>query len=314
MATPANRPMTLGEWTGLLVLAGVWGGSFFFQAVALTELPVLSVVATRLVLGALILAALVRLTGHRMPRSGRIWAAFLGMGLLNNALPFTLIVWGQTHVAAGVASIIYAATPLFGVVLAHFLTTDERMTGNRVVGVLAGFAGVAVMMGGALHAGGGAVRGELACLAAAFCYACAGIFGRRFGAMGVAPLVTATGQLVTASLVLLPVALVLDRPWTLPAPGPAVVAALLALAAVSTAVAYVVFFRLHATAGATNLMLVTLLVPVSAVLLGGLFLAETLTLRQLAGMGLIGLGLLAIDGRAWAALRRRGRVSAGGDA
>jgi drug/metabolite transporter (DMT)-like permease len=236
------------------------------------------------------------------------------MGLLNNALPFTLIVWGQTHVASGVASVINAATPLFGVVLAHLVTDDEKMTGNRVTGVVAGFAGVAVMMGGALHAGGGALWGELACLAAALCYACSGLYGRRFRTMGLAPVVTATGQLAMASLVLLPVALVVDRPWTLPAPSMAVVAAVLGLAAVSTAFAYVLFFRLLATAGATNLMLVTLLVPVSAVLLGVLFLAETLTLRQLAGMGLVGLGLVAIDGRAWTALRRRTRVSDPGDA
>ena len=180
--------------------------------------------------------------------------------------------------------------------------------------MVAGFAGVAVMMGGVLHVGGGALWGELACLAAAFCYACSGLYGRRFRTMGIAPMVSATGQLAMASLVLLPVALAVDRPWTLPAPGLPVVAAVLGLAAVSTAFAYVIFYRLLATAGATNLMLVTLLVPVSAVLLGGLFLAETLTLRQLAGMGLIGLGLVAIDGRAWAVLRRRTRVSAGGDA
>lgn len=312
--TPANRPMTLGEWTALVVLAGVWGGSFFFNAVALEALPVLTVVAGRLVLGALILVAIVRLSGQRMPREPRVWRALLGMGLLNNALPFTLIVWGQTHIASGTASIINAATPLFGVVLAHLVTVDEKMTGNRVAGVLAGLAGVAVMMGGALHAGGGAIVGELACLAAALCYACSGLYGRRFRTMGVAPMVTAAGQLTVAGLVLAPLALVVDRPWMLPPPGLPVVAALLGLAAVSTAFAYVVFFRLLATAGATNLMLVTLLVPVSAVILGVLFLGEMLTLRQVAGMGLIALGLAAIDGRPWRALRRRTRVPAEDDA
>lgn len=303
MATPANRPMTPGEWTTLVVLAGVWGGSFFFNAVAVRELPVLTVVAARVVFAALLLAGVLRLVGQRMPGDRRVWAAFLGMGLLNNVLPFSLIVWGQTQVASGVASIVNAATPLFGVLLAHLLTTDERMTGNRVAGVLIGFGGVAVMMGGALH-GGGALLGELACLAAAFCYACGGIFGRRFRAMGVGPMVSATGQLVAASLVLLPLSLAIDRPWTLPAPGLPAIAALAGLAAVSTAFAYVLFFRLLATAGATNLLLVTLLVPVSAVLLGGLFLGEALQARQIVGMALIALGLAAIDGRPWAALRR----------
>ncbi len=314
MAAPANRPMTLGEWTTLVVLAGVWGGSFFFNAVALGSLPVLTVVAGRVVLAALLLTLLLAATGQRMPRAPSVWAAFFGMGLLNNALPFSLIVWGQTHIASGTASIINAATPLFGVLLAHWLTADERMTASRVAGVLAGFAGVAAMMDGALAAGGEAVKGEIACLAAAFSYARAGLFGRRFRAMGVGPMVTATGQLAAAGLVLLPVALIADRPWTLPPPGLPAVGALLGLAAVSTAFAYVLFFRLLATAGATNLMLVTLLVPVSAVLLGVLSLGEALTARQFLGAGLIALGLAAIDGRPWATLRRRSGLTPPGGA
>lgn len=301
---PANRPMTLREWAMLFILAGVWGGSFFFNAVALGALPVLTVVASRVIFGALLLAAVAGISGQSAPRGAPVWRALLGMGLLNNALPFTLIVWGQTHVASGTASIINAATPLFGVVLAHVVTEDEKMTGNRVAGVLAGLAGVAVMMGGALDTGGNALLGELACLGAAFCYACSGLYGRRFRGMGLAPIVTASGQLAMASLVLAPLALVVDRPWTLPPPGVAVVVAVLGLAALSTAFAYVVFFRLLATAGATNLMLVTLLVPVSAVLLGVLFLGETLTPRQFGGMALIALGLAAIDGRPWRTLRR----------
>lgn len=159
------------------------------------------------------------------------------------------------------------------------------------------------MMGGAVQ-GGDAVLGELACLAAALCYACAGIFGRRFRAMGIAPMATATGQLTAASAILLPLALAIDRPWMLPAPGLPALGALVGLAVVSTAFAYVIFFRLLASAGATNLMLVTLLVPVGAVLLGVLFLGETLLARQVWGMGLIALGLATIDGRPLAALRR----------
>ena len=301
--TPANRPMTPGEWATLLVLAAVWGGSFFFNAIALGDLPVLTVVTARVGLAALLLAGLLAVARQRFPRDARVWGAFLAMGLLNNVLPFSLIVWGQTTVPSGVASVINAATPLFGVVLAHALTADEPMTANRLAGVLVGFAGVAVMMGSAV-VGGDALPGELACLAAALSYACAGIFGRRFRAMGVGPMVTAAGQLVAASAVLLPLALAIDRPWALPAPGLPAVAAVVGLAAVSTAFAYVLFFRLLATAGATNLLLVTLLVPVSAILLGTAFLGEVLHARQVAGMGLIALGLAAIDGRPWRAVRR----------
>lgn len=311
---PANRPMTGPEWTTLLALSGLWGGSFFFNAVALRGLPVLVVVVARVLLAALLLLALMRLSGQRMPASRRVWAAFLGMGLLNNVLPFSLIVWGQTHVASGVAATINAATPLFGVLLAHVLTSDERLTAARLAGVLVGFAGVAVMMGGSLDGGRGALLGALACLAAAFSYACSGIFGRRFRGLGVTPMATAAGQLVASSLVLLPVMLAVDRPWTLPAPDAATVAAILGLAALSTALAYVLFFRLLATAGATNLLLVTLLIPASAVLLGVIFLGETFLPRQGAGMALIALGLAAIDGRPWAAVRRRGGLTPGGGA
>lgn len=301
--TSANRPMTPGEWATLLVLSGVWGGSFFFNAVAVADLPVLTVVTARVGIAALLLAGFLALAGYRFPRDARVWAAFGVMGLLNNALPFTLIVWGQTMVPSGVASVINAATPLFGVVLAHYLTADEPMTANRVAGVLVGFAGVAVMVGGAIG-GGDALLGEIACLAATLCYACATIFGRRFRVMGVSPMVTAAGQLIAASAALLPLALAIDRPWALPAPGHPAVAAVFGLAAVSTAFAYVLFFRLLATAGATNLLLVTLLVPVSAILLGTTFLGEVLQARQVAGMGLIALGLAAIDGRPWRAARR----------
>ena len=310
---PANRPMTGPEWTTLLALSGLWGGSFFFNAVALRDLPVLVVVVARVGLGALFLLALLRVTGQRMPTSRRVWVALLGMGLLNNVIPFSLIVWGQTQIASGTAAIINAATPLFGVLLAHGLTTDERLTAARLAGVLVGFGGVAVMMGGSLDRSGGALLGALACLAAAFSYACSGIFGRRFRTLGVAPMATAAGQLTASTLVLLPVMLVVDRPWTLPAPDAAAVGAILALAALSTALAYVLFFRLLATAGATNLLLVTLLIPASAVLLGVLFLGETFLPRQGAGMALIALGLAAIDGRPWAAIRRRcGLTPAGG--
>ncbi len=305
----ANRPMTPLEWAMLLALATVWGGSFFFNGIAVRELPVFTVVVSRVALAAVILLGLLRLRGERMPRDRRVWTAFFGMGLLNNAIPFSLIVWGQTHIASGVASILNAATPLFTVILAHGLTSDERMTGGRLAGVLVGFAGVAVMIGpDALGDLGVHLAAQLMCLAGALSYAFAGIYGRRFHAMGVPPLATATGQVVASSLILLPLVMVVDRPWTLPPPGLATIGALVGVAAISTALAYVLYFRILATAGATNLLLVTFLIPVSAILLGTLFLGEVLLPRHFAGMALIGAGLAAIDGRPWRAVmpgRRR---------
>jgi len=300
----ANRSMTLSEWAMLLGLAAVWGGSFFFNDVAVRELPVFTVVVSRVALAAIILLAILRLRGERMPRAPRIWAAFFGMGVLNNAIPFSLIVWGQQHIASGVASILNASTPLFTVLLAHVLTRDERMTGGKILGVVIGFVGVATMIGtAALRDLGVHVTAQLMCLGGAVSYACAGIYGRRFRAMGLSPMSTATGQVVASSVILLPVMMVLDQPWTLPMPSPAAIGALIGVAALSTAFAYVLYFRILTTAGATNLLLVTFLVPVSAILLGLLFLGEVLLLRHVSGMVLIGAGLVAIDGRLWRAVR-----------
>jgi drug/metabolite transporter (DMT)-like permease len=296
--------MTLWEWTLLLGLSAVWGGSFFFNSVAVRELPVFTVVVARVALAALLLLAVLRLRGERLPLDRAIWVAFFGMGLLNNAIPFSLIVWGQQHIASGVASILNASTPLFGVVLAHVLTRDERMTGGKFVGVVVGFVGVAVMIGAdALGDLGVNITAQLLCLAAALSYAFAGIYGRRFRAMKISPMTTATGQVVASSVILLPVVMVLDQPWTLPPPSMAAIGALVGVAAISTALAYVLYFRILATAGATNLMLVTFLIPVSAILLGILFLGEVLLARHVAGMVLIGAGLASIDGRLWKVFR-----------
>lgn len=308
--TPVNRPMTPREWAMLLALSGVFGASFFFNGIAVRGLPVLTIVGLRVALAALILLAVLRLRGLSLPKAGRVWAAFLVMGALNNAIPFSLIVWGQQHIGAGLAAILNAATPLFTVLLAHVVTRDERMTGGKLAGVLLGLAGVAVLIGpAALRDLGSQVLAQGLCLAGALSYACAGLYGRRFRAMGISPLGTATGQLLASSAILLPLALILDRPWLLPPPGAAALAAVAGLAILSTALAYVLYFRILATAGATNLVLVTFLVPVSAILLGTLLLGETLLPRQIAGMGLIGLGLAAIDGR----LLRRWRAAGGAD-
>lgn len=294
--------MTAWEWVMLMTLAVLWGGSFFFNAIAVREVPVFTVVVSRVVLAAVILLMVMRLRGEYLPRGWRVWTAFFGMGLLNNAIPFTLIVWGQQHIASGVASILNASAPLFTVMIAHVTTQDERMTRSRLIGVLAGFTGVTAMIGAqALHDLGTAITAQIFCLAGAVSYAFAGIYGRRFRTMGVTPMATATGQVVASSMIMLPLVMVVDRPWSLSPPSLTAIAAMLGLAAVSTALAYVIYFRILATAGATNLLLVTFLVPVSAILLGTVFLGESLLPRHVAGMVLIGAGLVAIDGRLWRA-------------
>ncbi|MFI5013414.1 MAG: DMT family transporter [Hyphomicrobiales bacterium] len=294
--TAVNRAMNPIEWAMLIALSVLWGGSFFFTGVAVRELPPLTIVVLRVGVAAVILNVVIRMMGLAMPRQGRVWAAFFGMGLLNNAVPFTLFVWGQTHIASGLASILNATTPLFTVVVAHLSTPDEKMTGNRLLGVLLGFVGVAVMIG-RLDDLGADTLAELGCLAAALSYAFAGVYGRRFKRLGIAPMATATGQVTASAAMLLPVALLAEHPWTLPVPSLPACAAILGIAAFSTALAYVLYFRILATAGATNLLLVTFLIPVSAIILGTLVLREPLVGTQLLGMALIGLGLVAIDGR-----------------
>lgn len=298
MSPAVNRPMSAAQWAMLLALSVLWGGSFFFTGVALSALPPLTLVVLRVGIAALILNLVLPLAGLDRPRGRAVWGAFVGMGLLNNVVPFLLIVWGQTQIASGLAAILNATSPLFTVLVAHWFTTDERMTVSKFAGVLIGFTGVVVMVGSSAISGTEShLAAQIAVLAAALSYACAGVFGRRFRRLGVPPLVTAAGQVTASTLLLLPVALVVDRPWTLAMPGASVWAAVLGIAILSTALAYLLYFRLLASAGATNLLLVTFLIPVSAILLGAFVLGERLDMRHYAGMALIACGLAAIDGR-----------------
>lgn len=303
------KVMGAREWGMLITLSLLWGGSFFFVGVAVKALPPFTIVALRVLLAAAALLLFLRFTGRSMPRAPRIWLAFFGMGLLNNLIPFSLIVWGQTHIASGLASILNATTPLFGVIVAHLLTDDEKLTANKLAGVLIGFFGVAVMIGPAALGGLGTnVLAQVAVLGAALSYAFAGVFARRFKRMGVAPIVTATGQVSASSIMLIPIALLVDRPWALTMPGLEVWGAIVGIALISTALAYVLFFRILETAGVTNLMLVTFLIPVSAILLGALFLGESLESKHFFGMALIAAGLAAIDGRLLRRFRRKAPV------
>jgi len=299
-ASNTNKSMTALEWAMLVALSVLWGGSFFFNGIAVRELPTFTVVVSRVVLAAVILRIALRMGGIRMKTNPDLWGAFFIMGLLNNVIPFSLFVWGQSHVASGVAAILNASTPLFTVVVAHFLTPDEKLTRGRIFGVLVGLIGVAIMIGAdALHALGIHILAQTACLAGALSYAFAGIFGRRFKAMGVSPIETAAGQVTASSFLLLPIMLIVDKPWSVPMPSVAAIAALIGIAILSTALAYILYFRILETAGATNLLLVTFLIPVSAIILGTIVLDETLQSKHLLGMVLIGCGLASIDGRLW---------------
>jgi drug/metabolite transporter (DMT)-like permease len=284
------------EWSLLIVLSILWGGSFFFSKVALAELRPFTLVLGRVSLASIVLNVVVVATGYRMPRSLRTWGSFTIMGTLNNLIPFSLIFWGQTHIESGLASILNATTPLWAVLLAHFFTSDERLTVNRFSGVLFGLLGVTLIIGpDALRGLGLNFLAQVAVVGAALSYALAGIYGKRF--KGIPPLVTATGQVTSTTAMMIPLVLLVDQPWTLSMPSTRTWGALLGLALLSTAIAYAIYFRLLAPAGATNLLLVTFLIPVSALLLGTTFLGERLDPNHLLGMAVIGVGLAAIDGR-----------------
>jgi drug/metabolite transporter (DMT)-like permease len=290
--------MNRSDWLILLTLAVIWGGAFFFIGVAVKHVPPLTYVWLRLTIAAVAMWIYVkaRIGSLGLPR--QVWGAIVLLAVLNNALPFALFGWGQTHIASGLASILNATTPIWGVVVAHFLTQDERMSPRKTVGVLLGFGGVATMIGPALLSNIGTnALAQLACVTASLSYALAAVWARRFRRIGVAPIAVTTGQLTAGALIMLPVSMIVDQPWTHAFPPISAWAAITALALFCTAFGYVLYFRLIDHAGATNALLVTLLVPPVAILLGALFLSETLAPQDFLGLALIALGLAAIDGR-----------------
>lgn len=302
----AQKTMGATEWAMLVALSVLWGGSFFFNAIAVKELPPFTFVFLRVGIGSLVLLAVIRFLGQHLPRDWKVWLQFMGMGVLNNIIPFCLIVWSEKRLSGGLASVLSASTPLFTVVMAHFLTADEKATPNKIVGVIIGFAGVATLIGSqVLTAASADTWAEIAVLCAAVSYASAGLFGRRFKEMGLQPFVTATGQTLSSTLMLIPLMLIVDQPWTLAMPSATTWAAVAGIGLLSTSLGFILFFRILSTAGATNLMLVSFLIPVSAILLGFLFLNERLSANHFLGMAMIGVGLITIDGRLVSMASRR---------
>ena len=295
-----QRRMQRLDWAMLLGLALVFGSAFFLGDLGLRSFGPLTVAAGRVASAALILSAVALLRGRHFPSDGRTWFALLVMGLINNAIPFSLIFWGQTRIDSGLAAILNATTPIFIVLLAH-LVGDERLSMHRLAGVLLGFAGVAVLIGpGALRHLDPTNVAELAVLLAAVCYALAGLWGRQFRRLPTE--IAAAGMLIGSSAIMLPVAAWAEHPWTA-SPTATSLAAIVALGLFSTAIAYLLYFRLLARVGATNLLLVTFLLPVVALALGTLFLGERVHAIDLAGLALILTGLAAIDGRLIAQFR-----------
>jgi drug/metabolite transporter (DMT)-like permease len=293
--TASDGRIDARDWSLLAGLSVLWGGSFFFNGVVLRELPPFTLVLLRVALAALILLPLLLAYRLPFPKGVEGWRPFIAVALFNNVLPFSLIVVGQTYIPSGLASILNATTPLFTVVVMS-AAGEEKLIVRRVAGVIAGLVGVAILRGAGLGLDSGQGIGILLCLAAAFSYGIAALLARRTLASS-PPLATATFQLLASSLMMAVLAAVMERPWQLPMPGLTTWLAVLGLAALSTALAYIVFFQVLRRSGATNVMLVTLLVPVTAILLGAFVLGEHIALREIVGALVIGSALLLIDGR-----------------
>lgn len=283
------------SWLLLIILSVLWGGSFFFVVVALRELPPMTLALGRVAFAAAFIYPVFKIQGGRLPTDFAGWKPFIVMGMLNNVIPFSLIFAGQERISSGLASVLNATTPLFTVlVLASF--GDEKLFLRRVVGVLIGLIGVYVLRDPSLVQSESQIIGMLLCLGGALSYGFAGLWGRRkFNK--VPPLTTATCQLISSSVVMTVIAAAVDQRWQLPMPGWTTWAALVGLASLSTALGYILFFRILARAGASNVMLVTLLIPVTAILLGVAVLGEPLSMRQIAGALVIAASLLVTDGR-----------------
>jgi drug/metabolite transporter (DMT)-like permease len=296
------------EWAMLLLLSVVWGGAFFFYKVLDDAgLPPFTIVLGRVGVAALALLPVVALSGRTMLRSRNVWAALFVLGAFNNVIPFALIILGEKRIDSGLASVFNATTPIFTALIAQFATRDEKLTPGRTAGIVLGMTGVVVLIGPtALRGFSVTSAAQLACIGAAVVYGFGAVYARRFAALGLDPLVLSTGQLCASALLALPLSLALEHPWaSLHVLSGATWLAWLGLALPSTALAFVLYFRILATAGATNAASVTFLVPVSAVLLGTLVLHERLAPSTVAGMTIIFLGLALLDGRLVPALLRR---------
>jgi len=299
MTNPTTlRAMRLTEWALLLALSLLWGGSYLFMKIAVSALPTFTIVFGRVSIACLVLGTVLIVSGVGLPKGRAAWLAFLGMGALNNVIPMSLIVFGTHSISAGLASILNAMTPLFTIIVAHFVTQDEKLTPGKIVGILLGIIGVIVLIGpGILADIGTSLFGEIACLFAALSYACANNFGRRFARLGIKPLQIAFGQVTASTIILLPVTAYVDVPWSLPMPPMVPLLSVIALGLFCTALAYVIFFRILNRSGALAIALVTLRIPPSAVALGAIVLGEAISAQNVVGMALIGFGLIAVNQR-----------------
>lgn len=304
-----QRTMSIGDWAMLGLCALFWGSAYTFNKVTIAEIPVFTVTGVRLVIAATFLYFLARLNGVRMPTAWADWAPFFVFTLFSNVFPFLLVLYGQKSTASGLAAVLGATTPLFLIILAHYFTHDERLEVRKLAGVIVGLFGVAVVVGASLLEGwSGSVAAKLALVTAALLYAVGAIYSKRLARHP--PLVISTLQMTCGAIIMVPAMLIFDQPWTQALPSNGAIAALLATAIFGSALASYTYFQVFRRAGAVNTMLVTLLVPVTPIIIGAILFGERLLLREIIGALIIAGALLIIDGRLpryiWARVGGRG--------
>ncbi|MEM7342690.1 MAG: DMT family transporter, partial [Chloroflexota bacterium] len=288
--TTSSLQMGRTEWLLLLLLSVLWGSSFLFMKIAVQYLPVFTVVLGRIGLAAILLTGVVYVQGLQLPVSLSQWGQLILLGFLRAGLPITLFVWAGTQIDSSVSGILNSTTPLFTVIIAHFFTQDERFQVSRLIGVLLGMIGIIVLIGPtALQGLGKNVLAQLAVLGATCSYGFAGVYGRRFS--GTPVIVTTAGFLLGATLLIAPLTLIIDHPWTL-RPNTISVVSILALAILNTAIAFMVWLTLNLRAGANNTSQVTFLIPIMAILLGVVFLGEQVSWNAFLGLFFILAGLI----------------------
>lgn len=290
--------MSAGQWLTLCIIALFWGGAFFFVSVAIKDFPPMTLGAVRILIGGALMLAILYATGKRLPWTGQAWKWFTIVAIVNSVAPLYLLAWAQSTISGGLTAIITALTPLMVLFIAHLMTDDEKLKSGRLLGTAIGFGGVALMIG--LDANTRidiAIAAQLAAVLASFFFALGTVLARRFRALEIEPLTASTGFILMSGIIFLVLAIILERPWTLPAPGAPAIAAAVAAGVLSTALGQFMFFRLLSQTGANNISLVAVLTPVSAILLGALFLGEVLQLNHIAGMVTVVLGLALVDGR-----------------
>ncbi|MFK7902938.1 MAG: DMT family transporter [Nitratireductor sp.] len=296
--------LTNKTWAMLILLATIWGGSFLFGRIAVQEVPVFSLVFLRVGLAAIALWAFILITKRKFQFTKWLIINCFIIGILNNVIPFSFILYGQKEIGAGLASVVNAMTPIWTLLIANWFTQDEKINPIKLTGISLGFLGVAILMGTDIWLGlKASALAQFMVVLATISYGASGVFGKRF--KSVDPLLIAACQLTTSTLILLPVMFIMEDPLQVPLPSAPAIFSILAIALLCTAYAYVLFFKILNSAGAVNVSLVTLLVPISAILLGMLFLDEALHWHQLGGLLIIMLGLIIIDGRTIKRLRRK---------